>query len=72
MEIETQVRRTYEWVLHHVGAPRSVAEGQNVYKKVETRELLESGAWWHDAAHNDLHVMVRAEAGADRIVNVSF
>jgi len=72
VEIETQVRRTYEWVLHHVGAPRSVAEAENVYKKVETRELLESGAWWHDAARNDLHVMVRAEAGSDRIVNVSF
>jgi hypothetical protein len=28
--------------------------------------------WWHDTAKNNLHVMVRADAGSDRIVNISF
>jgi alpha-glucosidase (family GH31 glycosyl hydrolase) len=72
VEIETKVRRTYEWVLHHTKAPREVAEESGAYKKVARRELLQPGTWWHDAKLNNLHVMVRAEAGTDRIINMSF
>jgi hypothetical protein len=72
VEIESQAARTYEWVLHHTKAPRSVAEESAEYQKAGERAAMGPGSWWHDAASNNLHVMVRAEAGSDRIVNISF
>jgi hypothetical protein len=72
VEIETKVRRTYEWVLHHTAAPRDVEEESAAYARVDRREALRPGTWWHDAKLNNLHLMVRAEAGTDRIVNMSF
>jgi alpha-glucosidase (family GH31 glycosyl hydrolase) len=68
VEIESKVSRTYEWVIHHTKRPSSV-EG---CKPVRQRSALKAGTWWHDKARNDLHVMVYAEAGSDRIVNISF
>jgi hypothetical protein len=72
VEMETKVRRTYEWVLHHTKAPREVEEESGAYARVDRREALKPGTWWHDAKLNNLHLMVRAEAGTDRIVNMSF
>ena len=72
VEIETRRRRTYEWILHHTKSPREVAEDSGAYQKVERREQLRPGSWWHDAKLNNLHLMLRAEAEADRIVNISF
>jgi hypothetical protein len=72
VEIESHVSRTYEWVIHHADRPAKVQEGQTDYKSVKQRSALKPGMWWHDDARNDLHVMVRAEAGTDRIVNISF
>ncbi len=72
VEIETKVRRTYEWVLHHTKAPRLVEEESGAYQKANSREALRPGMWWHDASQNNLHLMLRVEAGADRIVNISF
>jgi alpha-glucosidase (family GH31 glycosyl hydrolase) len=66
VEIESQVTRTYEWVIHHTKRPVEV-EG---YKNVRQRSSLKPGTWWHDGGRNDLHVMVRAEAGTDKIVNI--
>ncbi|MGD1092849.1 MAG: hypothetical protein ABSB35_12775 [Bryobacteraceae bacterium] len=72
VEIETQVSRTYEWILHHTKAAREVAEESTVYRRAAQRAQLRPGMWWHDSAKNDLHVMVQAAAGSDRIVNISF
>jgi alpha-glucosidase (family GH31 glycosyl hydrolase) len=72
VEIESQKPRTYEWVLHHTKAAREVVEESGAYIKVDRREQLRPGAWWHDARNNNLHLMLRAEAGSDRIVNISF
>jgi hypothetical protein len=72
VEVETQVLRTYEWVIHHTKAARQVAEASSVYQKVTDRAMLKPGTWWHDPERNDLHVMLRAETGSDRIVNISF
>jgi hypothetical protein len=68
VEIESTVSRTYEWVIHHTKRPTTV-EG---CEPVRQRSGLKPGTWWHDKARNDLHVMVHAEAGADKIVNISF
>jgi hypothetical protein len=43
-----------------------------VYRRAAQRTQLRPGMWWHDTAKNDLHVMVQAEPGSDRIVNISF
>ncbi len=72
VEIESQVTRTYEWVIHHTDRPAKVEEAETAYKPVKQRSALKPGMWWHDDARNDLHVMLRAEAGTDRIVNISF
>jgi Glycosyl hydrolase family 31 C-terminal domain len=72
VEIESKLPRTYEWVLHHTGAAKAVAEGSGTFERVSEKGLLRAGTWWHDAAQNNLHVMVRAEANSDRIVNISF
>src|ERR1043166_4047552 len=72
LETETQVRRTYEWVIHHTKAAHEVAEEGTSYKRVDGRTQLRPGTWWHDAALNNLHVMERADTGADKIVNISF
>ncbi len=72
LEVESKRRRTYEWVLHHTRSPREVAEESGAYQRVDAREALRPGAWWHDDANNDLHLMLRAEPGTDRIVNIAF
>ncbi len=72
VEVESKRRRTYEWVLHHTGAPKVVADESETYARVARRALLRAGTWWHDDARNDLHLVMRAEAGTDRIVNISF
>ena len=68
LEIESKVSRTYEWVIHHVNRPSSVEQ----FQPVRQRSALKPGAWWHDKSRNDLHIMVRTEAGADKIVNIPF
>jgi hypothetical protein len=72
VELETQVRRTYEWVIHHTKPAKEVAEDASIYMKVADRAMLVPGTWWHDSARNDLHIVLRAQAGEDRIVNISF
>jgi hypothetical protein len=68
VEIESMVSRNYEWVIHHTNRPVSV-EGA---KPVRQRAALQPGTWWHDKARNDLHIMLRVEAGEDSIMNISF
>jgi len=70
VEVESKRRRTYEWILHHTAAPGQVAEDSGVYQRVTGREELKPGAWWHDDALNNLHLVLRAEPGTDRIVNM--
>ncbi|HWZ31254.1 MAG TPA: hypothetical protein VNX18_07970 [Bryobacteraceae bacterium] len=72
VEIESQKRRTYEWVLHHTKAPHDVAEDSGAYQRATSQDQLKPGTWWHDAQQNNLHVMLRAEPRTDRIVNISF
>jgi hypothetical protein len=68
VEMESRVARTYEWVIHHTRRPSKVESCEPVGR----RSALRPGTWWHDKGRNDLHVMVRAAAGADVIVNIAF
>jgi alpha-glucosidase (family GH31 glycosyl hydrolase) len=72
VEIESLVARTYEWVIHHSRRPTQVGEDGATYKQVRQRASLKAGNWWYDAAHQNLHVLASAEAGVDKIVNISF
>jgi hypothetical protein len=72
VEIESKVRRTYEWVLHHTAAPREVAEDSGVLPRVGESAQLRPGSWWHDSRANNLHILLRVEAETDRIVNIAF
>jgi hypothetical protein len=68
LEMESKVSRDIEWVIHHSKRPAAVED----CKPVRQRSALKPGTWWHDKARNDLHVMVHAAAGTDKIVNISF
>jgi hypothetical protein len=68
LEMESKVSRNIEWVIHKTKRPAGV----DGCKPVRQRSALTPGTWWHDKARNDLHVVVAAEAGADKIVNISF
>jgi hypothetical protein len=72
LEVESQKRRTYEWVLHHTKVPREVAEDSGGYQRAADRGSMQAGSWWHDDAQNNLHVMLRTEPKTDRIINISF
>ncbi len=71
-EIESKVDREYEWVAHHLPAPGQVARGDRVFPRAESKEKLRAGTWFHDRTAGNLHIRVRAAAGEDVIVNVSF
>lgn len=71
VEIETKVSRTYEWVLHHTNQPSEVAEESGAYRKVSARTQLRPGTWFHDSRLNNLHILLRADANSDRIINAS-
>lgn len=72
LEIESKKDRAFEWVVHHTPACRRVAIGEKEFVRAESREKLAPGAWYYDAAAQSLHVRVRAAAGGDEIVNVTF
>ena len=43
VEIESQKRRTYEWILHHMKSPREVAEDSGSYQRAGDRASLQAG-----------------------------
>ena len=72
LEAESKVRRRYEWVMHHVMAPREVSRDDFRFQGVATRDELRPGTWFYDEARRNLHVMVDALARTDDIVNIRF
>jgi len=72
VEIESKLNRTYEWVLHHTKAPKAVEEESGIYQRASSARELRPGMWWHDDERDDLHILLHADVGTDRIINVSF
>jgi hypothetical protein len=71
LEIESLKARDYEWVVHHSGACRRVAQVDGPeYREAASLGTLKPGAWFHDRATDNLHIRVRAGARQDHIVNV--
>ncbi len=71
-EIESKVDRDYEWVAHHLPAPKRVARGESGLARVESKEKLRPGTWFYDAALQNVHIRVAAPAGSDIILNATF
>ncbi|MGC9969366.1 MAG: hypothetical protein ABSE56_02130 [Bryobacteraceae bacterium] len=72
LETESLHERTYEWIVHHTPACRKVMLGEAELGRVDARARLAPGTWYYDSAGESLHVMVRAAARGDEIVNISF
>jgi hypothetical protein len=71
LEIESKVTRTYEWIVRQSKRPKTVVEGATVYKEV-TQAQLAPNTWFYDSGRQELHVVVKGDAGADPIIMVTF
>jgi hypothetical protein len=71
-EIECKAGREYEWVAHHLPAPKKVAQGETAFVRVGSRDRLRPNAWFHDSAAGNLHIRLRTRAGGGAIVNAAY
>jgi hypothetical protein len=72
LEIESKKERDYEWIVHHLDRPRTIAADRQEFAEVESEDRLRPGAWFYDASNKNLHVRVMGRAGGDEIINLSF
>ncbi|RPI19936.1 MAG: hypothetical protein EHM65_00815 [Acidobacteriales bacterium] len=72
LEIASKKSRTYEWIVHHMPAPRKVQTGETPGVEVKDRKLLRSGAWYYDAPQENIHIRVEAAAGETPVTHISF
>lgn len=72
LEIESKKDRDYQWVVHHVERPAEVGFEDQKYRRATAFNAMADRTWFYDAAQNNLHVRVRAKAGEDCIINLTF
>jgi alpha-glucosidase (family GH31 glycosyl hydrolase) len=72
LEIESLQERTYEWIVHHTPVCRKVVLGETELARLGDRARLAPGTWYYDSVEKNLHIMIRAVARGDEIVNISF
>ena len=72
LEIESKKDRDYQWVVHHVERPAAVGFEDQQYRQASALNAMADGTWFYDAALKNLHVRVRAKAGEDCIINLTF
>jgi alpha-glucosidase (family GH31 glycosyl hydrolase) len=71
LEAESLKDRDYEWVVHHAGPCKRVAQVDGPeYGEAKSLGELKPGSWFYDRAVDNLHVCVRAKAGQDHVINV--
>jgi alpha-glucosidase (family GH31 glycosyl hydrolase) len=71
LEAESLKEREYEWVVHHSGPCKRVAQVDGLeYREARSPEELKPGWWFYDRGADNLHVRMRAKAGQDHVVNV--
>jgi len=71
LEIESLKDRDYEWVVHHTGPCKRVAQvGGAEFREVESLAEMAPGRWFHDRTLDNLHVRTQARAGEHHVVNV--
>jgi alpha-glucosidase (family GH31 glycosyl hydrolase) len=71
LETESLKDREYEWVVHHTGPCKRVAQVDGgEYREGKSHGELKPGWWYYDRKLDNLHVRIRARAGQDHIVNL--
>jgi len=71
LEIESLKDRDYEWVVHHTGPCRKVAQVDGPeYREAGSLKELKPGRWFYDRERNNVHIRARAGANQDHIINV--
>ena len=59
-------------MVHHVERPAEVGFEDQQYRQASALNAMADGTWFYDAALKNLHVRVRAKAGEDCIINLTF
>jgi alpha-glucosidase (family GH31 glycosyl hydrolase) len=72
LEVNAKVSRSYEWIVHHTPSPRGVATREIEHTQVKERRLLRPGAWYYDAARQNIHICVEVQAGQTAITHLTF
>lgn len=74
LEIESKVDRKYEWVVHHIDKPKSVAQVgiENPYEESPQRGPLVNRTWRYDPSDRSVHIGVSAPARSDIIINLVY
>jgi alpha-glucosidase (family GH31 glycosyl hydrolase) len=72
LEVNAKVSRSYEWIVHHMPSPRGVTTREIEHTQVKERRLLRPGAWYYDAAQQNIHICVEVEAGQTAITHLTF
>jgi len=71
LEIESLKDRDYEWVVHHTGPCKRVAQvGGPEFREAKSLAELAPGRWLHDRTMDNLHVRTEARAGEHHVINV--
>lgn len=70
LEVESKVSRSYEWVVHHVGAVRQVRDAAGAFVQGSGAQRLRDREWIQEGAN--LRVRVRVPAGKTEVVYVTF
>jgi alpha-glucosidase (family GH31 glycosyl hydrolase) len=72
LEVNAKVSRSYEWIVHHTPSPRGVTTREIEHTQVKERRLLRPGAWYYDAARQNIHICVEVQAGQTAITHLTF
>jgi alpha-glucosidase (family GH31 glycosyl hydrolase) len=72
LEVNAKVSRSYEWIVHHMPSPRGITTREIEHTQVKERRLLRPGAWYYDAAQQNIHICVEVQAGQTAITHLTF
>ncbi len=72
LEVNAKVGRSYEWIVHHMPSPSKVTTRETEHTQVKERRLLRPGAWYYDAAGQNIHICVEVQAGQTAITHLTF
>jgi hypothetical protein len=72
LQIEEKSGRQYEWVVHNVSPPTSVALGDDILQPAAKDRPIAPTNWRYDENRRNLHIRLEAKAGDDLILAVAF
>ncbi len=72
LQIEEQVGKNYQWVIHHVRLPEQVVVAGTPFVETGGASELQAGQWRYDTHAKKLYICARVEADEDWIAYVTF